>query len=130
MLHAEVGPAVEWADRALPLAERLDMIPEIADLLEHAGHRARLRGAGAEGVAGLRGVLDLGTAYGLSYAATRARINLSSILSFDDPATGLQIALAGFEEVKRSGDRAQMVVMGVNSVGNALRVGEWSSAGV
>ncbi len=85
------------------------MIPEIADLLNTRATALGFGGRVREGVAGLRGVLDLGTAYGLSYAATRARINLSSILSFDDPATGLQIALAGFEDVKRSGDRAQMV---------------------
>ena len=128
MLHADVVLAVEWADRALPLAERLDMVPEIADLLNTRATALGFGGRVREGVAGLRGVLDLGTAYGLSYAATRARINLSSILSFDDPATGLEIALAGFEDVKRSGDRAQMVVMGVNSVGNALRVGQWDLA--
>jgi class 3 adenylate cyclase/tetratricopeptide (TPR) repeat protein len=128
MLHADVAPAVEWADRALPLAERLDMVPEIADLLNTRATALGFGGRVREGVAVLRGVLDLGTAYGLSYATTRARINLSSILSFDDPATGLQIALTGFEDVKRSGDRAQMVVMGVNSVGNAVRVGEWDLA--
>lgn len=128
MLHADVILAVEWADRALPLAERLDMVPEIADLLNTRATALGFGGRVREGVAGLRGVLELGTAYGLSYAATRARINLSSILSLDDPATGLQIALAGFEDVKRSGDRAQMVVMGVNTVSNAIRVGEWDLA--
>ncbi|MDQ2854401.1 MAG: AAA family ATPase [Chloroflexota bacterium] len=128
MLHLEGAQAVEWADRALPLAERLDMVPEISDLLNTRATALGFGGRVREGVAGLRGVLDLSLSYGLSYGVSRARINLASVLSIEDPPAGLEIASAGFEEVKRSGDRAQMVTMGLNAIGNGLRAGEWGRA--
>jgi class 3 adenylate cyclase/tetratricopeptide (TPR) repeat protein len=128
MLHAEVGSAVEWADRALPLAERLDMIPEIADLLNTRATALGFGGRVREGVAGLRGVLEMSTSYGLPYAAIRARINLSSVLTIEDPMLGWQLAAAGFDDAKRNGSRDMMTVMGGNAAGNAIHVGEWDSA--
>ena len=128
MLHAESPAAVEWADRALPLAERLDMVPEIADLLNTRATALAFGGRVREGVAGLRGVLDMSTSYGLAYATIRARINLSSVLSIEDPIVGWQIAAAGFEDAKRAGSRDMMTTMGSNAAGSAIRVGEWDSA--
>jgi tetratricopeptide (TPR) repeat protein len=128
MLHAESVPAVEWADRALPLAERLDMVPEIADLLNTRSTALAFGGRVREGVAGLRGALEMSTAYGLSYGAIRARINLSSVLSIEDPLAGWHIAAAGFEDAKRAGSRDMMTTMGGNAAGNAVRVGEWDRA--
>jgi class 3 adenylate cyclase/tetratricopeptide (TPR) repeat protein len=129
MLHSETVPAVEWADRALPLAERLDMLPEITDLLNTRATALAFGGRVREGVAGLRGVLDMTISSGLPMATIRARINLSSVLSIEDPMVGWQIATDGFEDAKRNGSRDMMTVMGLNAVGNALRVGEWDSAG-
>ena len=128
MLHAESAAAVEWADRALPLAERLDMVPEITDLLNTRATALAFGGRVREGVAGLRGTLDMTLSYGLPMATIRARINLASVLTYEDPLTGWQIAVAGFEEAKRNGSRDMMTVMAANAVGNALRVGEWDSA--
>jgi class 3 adenylate cyclase/tetratricopeptide (TPR) repeat protein len=128
MLHSEAIPAVEWADRALPVAERLDMLPEITDLLNTRATALAFGGRVREGVAGLRGVLDMTLSYGLPMATIRARINLSSVLSIEDPMVGWQIATDGFDDAKRNGSRDMMTVMGANSVGNALRVGEWDSA--
>jgi tetratricopeptide (TPR) repeat protein len=128
MLHSETTPAVEWADRALPLAERLDMLPEITDLLNTRATALAFGGRVREGVAGLRGVLDMTLSYGLPLAVIRARINLSSVLGGEDPMVGWQIATDGFEDAKRNGSRDMMTVMGANAVGNAIRVGEWDSA--
>jgi class 3 adenylate cyclase/tetratricopeptide (TPR) repeat protein len=128
MLHSETIPAVEWADKALPLAERLDMLPEITDLLNTRATALAFGGRVREGVAGLRGVLDMTLSYGLSMATIRARINLSSVLSIEDPMVGWQIATDGFEDAKRNGSRDMMTVMGANSMGNAIRIGEWDSA--
>jgi hypothetical protein len=66
--------------------------------------------------------------YGLPLAVIRARINLSSVLGGEDPMVGWQIATDGFEDAKRNGSRDMMTVMGMNAVGNAIRVGEWDSA--
>ena len=128
MLHNEMGPAVEWADRALPLAERLDMVPEIADLLNTRATALGFGGRVREGVAGLRGVLEMSTSYGLSYAEIRARVNLSSVLVSEDPVAGWRIAEGGFEDAKRAGSRDMMTTMGANAAEAAIHVGEWGSA--
>ena len=128
MLHSEPVPAVEWADRALPVAERLDMLPEITDLLNTRATALAFGGRVREGVAGLRGVLDMALSYGLPMATIRARINLSSVLTYEDPMVGWQIARDGFEDAKRNGSRDMMTVMGGNAAGNAIRVGEWDGA--
>ncbi len=128
MLHADAGPAVEWADRALPLAERLDMVPEIADLLNTRATALGYAGRIREGVAGLRGVLELATSYGLTYAAVRASVNLSSVLGAEDPGAGWRVAGPAFEEAKRSGRGDMLATMGANAAGHAVRVGEWNRA--
>ena len=128
MLHSETIPAVEWADRALPVAERLDMLPEITDLLNTRATALAFGGRVREGVAGLRGVLDMTLSYGLPMAIIRARINLSSVLGIEDPMAGWRIATEGFEDAKRNGSRDMMTVMGMNSISNAVRVGEWDGA--
>jgi class 3 adenylate cyclase/tetratricopeptide (TPR) repeat protein len=128
MLHAEAAPAVEFADRALPLAERLDMVPEIADLLNTRATALGFAGRVREGVAGLRGVLQLAEGYGLVYAAMRARINLSSVIGAEDPMAGWQVAGPGFEEAKHSGRADMLPTLGANAAGHALRIGEWDRA--
>jgi class 3 adenylate cyclase/tetratricopeptide (TPR) repeat protein len=128
MLHGDSARAVEWADRALPLAERLDLVPEIADLLNTRATALSLGGRVREAVAGLRGVLEMTTSYGLSYAALRARINLSSVLGVEDPAGSWRIASEGFEEAKRIGRVEMMTLMGSNAAEMATRIGEWDRA--
>ncbi len=128
MLHGDNVPAVEWADRALPLAERLDMVPEIADLLNTRATALGYGGRIRESVAGLRGVLEMSTSYGLSYAVLRARINLSSVLSVEDPSAGWRIASEGFEEAKRAGMVEMMTTMGANAAETAIHLGEWDRA--
>ncbi|MEO6060182.1 MAG: adenylate/guanylate cyclase domain-containing protein, partial [Candidatus Limnocylindria bacterium] len=128
MLHGDTGPAVEWADRALPLAERLDMVPEIADLLNTRATALGFGGRIRESVAGLRGVLEMSASYGLSYAAGRARVNLSSVLSEEDPRGAWRIALEGFEEAKRSGRMEMMATTGFNAIEVGIHVGEWDRA--
>jgi class 3 adenylate cyclase/tetratricopeptide (TPR) repeat protein len=128
MLHGEMVPAVEWADRALPLAERLDMVPEIADLLNTRATALGFGGRVREGIAGLRGVLEMSNSYGLSYAVLRARINLSSVLHTEDPAAAWRIASGGFEEAKRAASVDMMTTMGANGAEAAIHIGEWDSA--
>jgi class 3 adenylate cyclase/tetratricopeptide (TPR) repeat protein len=128
MLHGDSLPSVEWADRALPLAERLDMVPEIADILNTRATALGYGGRIREAAAGLRGVLEMSTSYGLPNAILRARINLSSVLSLEDPRAGWRIAADGFEEAKRAGTVEMMTTMGVNAAESALHLGEWEGA--
>jgi predicted ATPase len=128
MLHGDFLPAVECADRALPLAERLDMVAEIADLLNTRATALGFGGRVREGVAVLRGVVEMSGAYGLSYAGIRASINLSSLLTAEDPLAGFRIAHEGFEEAKRAGSRDMMSTMGANAAEGAIHIGEWDAA--
>ena len=128
MLHSEFVSAVEWADRALPLAERLDMVPEIADILNTRATALGFGGRIRESVAGLRGVLEMSASYGLPNAILRARVNLSSVLGLEDPVAAWKIATQGFEDAKRSGTVEMMTTMGGNAAEAALHAGEWESA--
>ena len=128
MLHSEFKPSVEWADRALPLAERLDMVPEIADILNTRATSLGFGGRIRESVAGLRGVLEMASSYGLPNAILRARINLSSVLTVEDPVAAWKIAAQGFEDAKRAGMVEMMTTMGANASEAALHLGEWESA--
>ena len=107
MLHAEWAQAVEWADRALPLAEREDMVPETADLLNTRATALSYHGRTREAIAGLRGVLALADAYGLGYAALRAKINMAGALNADDPRDAWEITVSGVADAKRTGRRDQ-----------------------
>ncbi|MGZ6255854.1 MAG: AAA family ATPase [Candidatus Limnocylindria bacterium] len=129
MLHGDFLPSVEWADRALPLAERLDMVPEIVDLLNTRATALAYAGRIREATAGLRGALEMGMAYALPNAVLRARINLSSVLTLEDPAAGWRIAADGFEDAKRAGAVEMMATMGANASEIALHLGEWDNAG-
>ncbi|MDH4334287.1 MAG: AAA family ATPase [Chloroflexota bacterium] len=128
MLHGDHAPAVEWCDRALPLAERLDMVPEIVDLLITRATALGYSGRVRESVAGLSGALEMGRSYGLSSAVLRARINLSSVLFAEDPTGAWRIAAEGYEDAKRSGLVEYMTTMGANACENAVRIGQWDSA--
>ncbi|HLA65506.1 MAG TPA: adenylate/guanylate cyclase domain-containing protein [Candidatus Saccharimonadales bacterium] len=128
MLHSDHKLSVEWADRALPLAERLDMVPEISDLLNTRATALGSLGRVRESVASLRGVLEMSSSYALPNAVLRARINLSSVLSVEDPKAGWRIAADGFEDAKRAGTVEMMATMGANAAESALHIGEWESA--
>jgi class 3 adenylate cyclase/tetratricopeptide (TPR) repeat protein len=128
MLHGDFLPAVEWADRALPLAERLDMVAEIADLLNTRATALGYGGRIREAVVGLRGVLDMSVSYALPNAALRARINLSSLLTVEEPTAGWRIASEGFEDAKRAGTVEMMTTMAANASESAIHLGEWDNA--
>jgi class 3 adenylate cyclase/tetratricopeptide (TPR) repeat protein len=128
MLHNDYLPAVEWADRALPLAERLDMVPETADLLNTRATALSYGGRVREGIAGLRGVLALADSHDLGYAALRARINISGALIAENPRDAWQIGVTGLLDAKRTGQRDMLVAMCINLAMAAIRIGEWESA--
>ena len=82
--------AVAVVDRVLPVAERLDMLPVVAELLVTRGTALASIGREYEGIAVLDGGLRLAAANGLTATELRARINLSGLLSHVRPAGGLR----------------------------------------
>jgi len=128
MLNGEFEPAISSSDRALPLAERLDMLFEIADLLVTRATALSYGGRVREGIAELQGALLLAESYGLASTALRARVNLSGSLGSEDPSEALRIGLEGLEGSRRSGNRDVLTVLGVNVAAIAMRQGRFDIA--
>ncbi|HEY7332411.1 MAG TPA: adenylate/guanylate cyclase domain-containing protein, partial [Candidatus Limnocylindria bacterium] len=128
MLSGAFAPALEWSDRALPLAERLDMLFEIADLLVTRSTALTYGGRVREGIAELQGALLLAESYGLAATALRARVNLSGSLGAEDPEDALRVGQAGLEDSRRTGNRDVLTVIGANVAGMAMHQGRFDLA--
>ena len=125
-MHDEPARAVEWAERLLPLAERLDLVDEVAHgLLSRAGG---LVGRPRESRALVRAALDLAVTHDLGEVEPRARTILTFLQVVDDPASGLALARAGLDNARRLGSRLYAVLMIGNGVDCAFRTGDWDWA--
>ena len=125
-MNDQQAEAVAWTERLLPIAERLDLVEEIA-----TGWLARMRsltGRMREARILVEGALHLATTYGLVDVETRARTILTFIHVADDPGVGLAEARAGLDRAQRLGSRLYALSMVGNGVDCAFRVGEWDWA--
>jgi class 3 adenylate cyclase/tetratricopeptide (TPR) repeat protein len=114
---------LEWTERLLPVAERLDLVEEIANgwlgrmrVLSERGREARVLVSAA---------LQLATEHDLPDVETRARTILTFLLVRDDPEVGLAEARTGLERAQRLGSRLYALSMVGNGVDCAFRIGEW-----
>ncbi len=125
-MHDEPARAVEWAERVLALAERLDLVDEIvAGLLSRAGG---LVGRPREAGALIRAALDLAVTNGLVDVEPRARTILTFVEVRRDPRSGLASARTGLERARRLGSRLYASQMIGNGVDCAFRTGDWEWA--
>jgi tetratricopeptide (TPR) repeat protein len=118
--------ALEWTERLAPIAERLDLVGEIA-----SGWLGRMRGVsgrGREARVLIAAAMDLGIRHGLTDIEARGRTNLTFILVRQDPQAGLAEARMGLERAQRLGSRLYALSMVGNGVDCAFRVGEWDWA--
>jgi len=129
MLKGDFSDAIEWADQALPHAERLDLVFEIADLLITRATALTSWGRVREGLAELQGSLLLAESYGLAWLATRARVNLIGTLALEDPEAALRLGQAGMEDARRTGARDMIATIAVNVAGVAMTQGRFDLAG-
>ena len=120
--------AVLVVDRVLPVAERLDMLPVVAELLVTRGTALASIGREYEGIAVLDGGLRLAAAHGLTATELRARINLSGFLNMYDPREGYATAAAGAEMAMRLGLKAYAPSLVGNMASNALETGHWDQS--
>ena len=128
MLHEEPRLAVEWADRALVAAERLDLIAEIADAMNTRALGLQIVGRFREASTNLRGVLALAKEHGLVHAELRAYNNLSFMLAADDPRACITLAAEGIERARHFGDAEWASSIASNAAASAFRVGAWDTA--
>jgi hypothetical protein len=128
MLHEEPQLAVEWADRALVAAERLDLIGDIADAMNTRALGLQIVGRFREASTNLRGVLALAKEHGLVAAELRAYNNLSFMLATDDPRGCMTVAAEGIERARHFGDADWASSIAANAAASGFRVGDWATA--
>ncbi len=127
-LRDQLEKSVEWADRALEAAERIDLVSAVVDGLIIKGGALGYLGRGYEGVSTMRGALALAEAHGLVLGALRAQANISDAQIARDPRAALETARAGLDEVLRLGRADYLSVMVMNGSYGAFRTGDWDWA--
>jgi class 3 adenylate cyclase/tetratricopeptide (TPR) repeat protein len=120
--------SVEQADVVLTAAERLDLIPILADTLVTKGSAMANVGRLREGSALLVGAADLAQANGLTATQVRALVNLGVNLGTTDPAAGVETSRTALEISTRLGLRAIAVNSAANIAEYALFTGDWAPA--
>jgi class 3 adenylate cyclase/tetratricopeptide (TPR) repeat protein len=129
MFSGEAERAIEWADKALAIAERLDLIPLIASGLITRGLSVHDAGRPREGIAALKGAVDLASEHDLPHELARALGNLSDVQGPIDPRAAQETARRAFELSRRLGWREPEVAYGTNACYSAFSTGDWGWIG-
>ncbi len=120
--------ALATAERALALAEPLELVSVIAEALLNRALTLAIMGRVQEPIAILRGVLPLAEAHNLAATHLRALNNLSALLGDEDPRAALDVARTGVEIAQRRGDRSWMLYFLSGLLNGAIIVGDWVEA--
>ncbi len=120
--------AVATADRALAIAERLDRVDLVADVLVTRGVALTSMGRDYEGIGCLESGLRLAERHGLLGIELRARTNLGGPLTDRDPRAAFEISRVGLENARRFGHRMGISFLAANTSAAAFECGEWDVA--
>ncbi len=120
--------ALMWAERALPLAERLDMSQVVAETIGWKSVALLNVGRHREALMLAIGSLHLMQKVGDSQALSLAYTNLGVLLAEDDPKAALQAFLDSLEAARRAGIRDLEVLGYANTAEAAIDVGQWAEA--
>jgi class 3 adenylate cyclase/tetratricopeptide (TPR) repeat protein len=120
--------AVATADRALAIAERLDRVDLVADVLVTRGVALTSMGRDYEGIGCLESGLRLAERHGLLGIELRARTNLGGPLTDRDPRAAFEISRVGLENARRFGHRMGISFLAANTSAAAVECGEWDVA--
>ncbi|OGN86148.1 MAG: hypothetical protein A2X23_00130 [Chloroflexi bacterium GWC2_73_18] len=97
--------SIEVADRALALAERLNLDEVIAEAFNNKGAALSYLGRRREATVLMEAAVRLAEAGGFVAAELRARNNLASVLSEDEPRRCSEITRSALELARRVGNR-------------------------
>jgi len=114
------GRAVETVDRALPIAERLDLDEVIANAFNHKGAALSYLGRTREAVALMEAAIAIARAGGFVSAELRARSNLAAILWTREPRRAGEMQRENLQLARRIGDRQR-----ANWIMRDLTEGAW-----
>jgi class 3 adenylate cyclase len=127
-LRGEHPVVLEWLERLLPVAERLDLLAETAFAIQRLGGTLYRLDRPREGAILTRGAHELAVANGLWEVDRLTRTNLTFRAQFQEPAVGLAMAREGLDIAARTGSMSYAFGMVGNGATIALRVGEWDWA--
>ncbi len=120
--------ALAWADRLLPIAERLGLLDDTIRGLIGRGTTLLTVGRPREGMIVMRGVHQLTIAQDIRDLELNARVLMTFFEQWGEPAAGLALGREGLEIGRRLGSRAYGFQMVGNASICAFRVGEWDWA--
>ncbi len=120
--------AVATADRALAIAERLDRVDIVADVLLSRGVALTSLGRAYEGIGCLETGLSLAQRHGLLRTEMRARTNMGGPLTDRDPRAAFEISRVGLEQARRYGHRQGVSLLLGNASIGAIETGAWDWA--
>jgi len=123
--HAE---SIVTADAVLPVAERLDLVPIIADLLVTKGSALGSAGRPREGVGVTETGRRLAESVNLPFTVLRATLNSIAPIQEDDPAACLEIARRGLDLSTRLGLTGFALVFRESVAFFNYRTGDWDAA--
>jgi len=126
-LYAQPDEAVVTADKTLALAERLDLVPEIADLLVTKGSALAYIGRPREGLGAIESGRRIAESAGLTFTVVRATLNAGGLMEEGDPRSSLESGQKGLELAMRAGlsGMARRFREGVGI--GSIRTGDWDS---
>ena len=117
--------SLAWADRFLPIAERLGHLESIASGIQARGVGLSFSGRPREGIILLRGAHQLALTNDIGRVELGCRVLLGFYEQWGDPAAGLALGREGLEIAQRLGSRGYGFQMVGNTAICALRVGDW-----
>ncbi len=117
-----------WAERALPIAERLGDMETIVNVLAGRSSAILRVGRPIEARVLLEGAFQLALTHDLQAVEIRTRNLLVFYGQWDEPARALELAREGQERARRLGSRGYSYLMVGNGVSCALRAGDWTWA--
>ena len=119
---------LEWTNRLIPVAERLDLMPELLSATLANGTATATLGRPRQGDFLVRGAHAMALSLDIHDVEKMGRTLLTFIEQWGDPAAGLQLGREGLEIARRIGSTSYGFQMVGNGVICAIRVGEWDWA--
>ncbi len=128
MLTEQQDRSVAVADRALPAAERADLVALVADMLVTKGTALGALGRIYEGAGVIEIGLRLAERHGLAVTTLRARLNHGFLMGKVDPRATLESDRFGLAEARRLGQHRFELLFLTNAAADAVWTGDWDWA--
>ncbi|MBA3737598.1 MAG: AAA family ATPase [Actinobacteria bacterium] len=127
-LTGSPGLAVNWAERALSIAERLHLREVMIEALDAKGQAFFNLGRHREAAILARGELALADELGSLRYRAWALLGIGVYINEEDPAGALQAMLECADTARRAGDRGTEMVALPNLAESAIELGRWAEA--